>query len=142
MKKRLLIAMLVYFASCLIAQGQQHTFDHIQIKDIKKDQESDWQPSQVVAKIITLSHQRFEIELFDNLTRKTPTLSYEVRYNNTDSTVYQYNIILLNGIQLVNPGVGDFIETNTPLEDMAQGKSGTIAINEDILQEIVIYKME
>ena len=53
-----------------------------------------------------------------------------------------YNIILLNGVQLMNPGSGDFIETTTPLKDMAYGKPGTIAINEDVLEGIVIYKLE
>ncbi len=142
MERGLLIALIVHFAFSLTAQAQQHKFDNIHIKDIKQNEESDWQSSQVQAKIITLSHQRFELELYDNSSRKTPTLSYEVRYNNTDSTVYQYSIILLNGVQLVNPSAGDFIETTTPLEEMAKGKPGTIAINEDVLQEIVIYKME
>ena len=68
--------LLVIFFNSLILLGQQHTFQKVQIKDITKDHESDWQASQVQVKIIGLSHQRFEIELYDNPTRKAPTLSY------------------------------------------------------------------
>lgn len=142
MERGILIALIVYFACCSTAQAQQYEFGNVQIKDIKQDGESEWQSSQVQARIITLSHQRFELELFDSPSTKTPTLSYEVRYQNTDSSVYKYNIILLNGVLLVNPGDGDFIETTTPLQEMALGQPGTIAINEDVLKGIVIYKME
>ncbi len=141
MEKKFLLAFLICFLSGLAAQAQ-HIFDDVYIKDITRDEESDWQTSQVRIQIIALSHERFELELYDNQTRKTPTLSYEVKFNDTDSAVYMYNIILLNGVQLVNPGPGDFIETTTPLKEMARGLPGTVAINEDVLQEIVIYKME
>ena len=140
--ERMILTLGVTWLCFNLSLAQQHTFKEIQIKDITKDHESEWQSSQVQARIISLSHDRFEIELYDNPERKAPTLSYEVKYHGSDEKINVYRIMLLNGVQLVNPGPGDIIETSTPLEEMAKGNPGTVAINEDALKELVIYKME
>ena len=78
MGKELFMLLAMLFNS-LVALGQLHVFDQVQIKDITKENESEWQASQVQVKIIGLSHQRFEIELYDGSTQTDPTLSYGVK---------------------------------------------------------------
>ena len=141
MKKTILIAALGIF--CLgEVMGQEHLYSNVQIKDVMLNVESEWQASQIRAKVINIGDSAYRVELYDKPTLDQPTLYYDLSYESFDSKTFRYELRALNGTPIVNSGPGDYIRTTHSLKDMAQGTGGSIAINEYVLHEIVIYKLK